>query len=223
MSHDIVFDPPDYLETIHMTSPYAATTPASPTPVSTPSAKPPRRRGGRPKGPPKQPPEAAASSQARRTATVLLEVLAGLRTTGDAARTLGVTPVRFYHIEERAIGGLISACEPRPSGLQPAAREAHELERLREQVRRQGMELNQVRSVLRTTQRQLGVATAPDPAVKPGKDGKSAKKSRRPTVRALTMVRRLLKADATAGAASTLATSTTSASDATSTREPGGG
>ena len=220
MSHDTIFDPPHALEIIHMTSPYAPKPtappePAARTPVEPPPSPPQRKRGGRPKGPPKPPPvppEAAASPQARRIATVLLEVLAGLRSTGDAARTLAVTPVRFYAIETRAIGGLIAACEPRPSGIQPEVRDAHELTRLREQLRRQGQELNQVRSVLRTTQRQLGVAMAPDPPGakpgKPGKDGKPATKHkvRRPTVRALTMVRRLLQADTAAGSSPPTAT-----------------
>jgi hypothetical protein len=207
MSHDIEFDPPT--DIIRMTSPYAAKTePPAPSEPTTPAADPPvRRKGGRPKGPakPKPPPEVTASSQARRIAAVLLEVLAGLRATGSAAKELGVTPMRYYQLEERAIGGLIAACEPRPSGLQPERRDALELASLREQVRKQGQELNQARSVLRTTRRQLGVATTPGPIVvkpgKPGKDGKPTKhKVRRPTVRALTMVRRLLKADTAAAA-----------------------
>jgi hypothetical protein len=205
MSHDSSFDPPT--DIIRMTSPFAPPA-SSPSTTPTPEVTPGRKRGGRPKRPPKPPsppPEEAASPQARRTAAVILEVLAGLRSTGDAARTLGVTSVRFYAIEERAIGGLIAACEPRQSGIQPEAREAHELAHLRNQVRKQGQELNQVRSVLRTTQRQLGVATAPDLVAskpgKPGKDGKPTKhKIRRPTVRALTMVRRLIKAEAMAAA-----------------------
>ncbi len=227
MSHDTIFDPPNALEVIHMTSPFAP--PPVPPPAAEP-ASPPRTRGGRPKRPPKPPPtpaEQAASSQARRTATVLLEVLAGLRSTGAAARELGVTPMRYYAIETRAVGGLIAACEPRPCGIQPEQREAHELTRLHEQVRRQAQELNQVRSVLRTTQRQLGVATPatlPPKPGKPGKDGKPTKhKGRRPTVRALTMVRRLLQADATAAATAHGAASTTPASGSTSTPEPGGG
>lgn len=228
MSHDIEFDPPE--DIIRMPSPYAPKA-VPPAPATTPSSDPPppRRKGGRPKGlpTPKPPPEAMASSQARRIAAVLLEVLAGLRATGSAAKELGITPMRFYQIEERAIGGLIAACEPRPSGLPPERRDALELANLREQVRKQAQELNQTRSVLRTTRRQLGVATAPEPiAVKPGtrKDGKPTKaKVRRPTVRALTMVRRLLKADATAAAASDGAASTGPAAAPTSTPEPGGG
>jgi hypothetical protein len=229
MSHDIIFDQPE--DIIRMPSPYAPkSAPSAPSAPAAPSpATPSRRKGGRPPRPatPKPPPEVTASSQARRIAAVLLEVLAGLRATGSAAKELGVTPMRFYQIEERAIGGLIAACEPRPSGLQPERRDALELASLREQVRRQAQELNQARSVLRTTRRQLGVATAPEPiAVKPGtrKDGKPTKaKVRRPTVRALTMVRRLLRADATAAATSDGATSTGPAAAPTSTPEPGGG
>lgn len=229
MNHDTIFDQPE--DIIRMPSPYASkTVPPAPPELSTTSPiAPSPRKGGRIKRlpVPKPPPEMTASSQARRIATVLLEVLAGLRATGSAAKELGITPMRYYQIEERALGGLISACEPRPSGLPPERRDALELASLREQVRRQAQELNQARSVLRTTRRQLGVVTAPEPiAVKPGmrKDGKPTKaKVRRPTVRALTMVRRLLKADATAVAASHAATSTGPASATTSTPEPGGG
>lgn len=229
MSHDIVFDEPDPRDIIR------TATPASDAGSTATAAQPLRRqdRGkqtavAKPPKPPKPPPETSASPQARRTAAVLLEVLAGLRATGSAAQELGVTPMRYYQIEERAIGGLIAACEPRPSGLQPERRDALELLKLREQMRRQTQELNQARSVLRTTQRQLGVATAAGPivmkATKVAKDGKPTKhKVRRPTVRALTMVRRLITADATALAASHDAASTTPASTATSTPEPGGG
>lgn len=228
MSHDITRDPPE--DIIRMPSPYApkAAPPAAvPSPATDP---PPRRKGGRPKGcaKPRPPPEAIATPQARRTAAVLLEVLAGLRATGSAAKELGITPMRFYQIEERAIGGLIAACEPRPSGMPPERRDAVELARLRAQVRQQAQELNQTRSVLRTTRRQLGVASAPEPVVvragKPRKDGRPTKaKIRRPTVRALTMVRRLLRADATAAQAPNGATSTAPPPRATSTPEPGGG
>ena len=171
---------------------------------------------------------------------MLLEVLAGLRSSSDAAQTLGVTPVRYYAIEQRAISGLIAACEPRPSGIQPAAREAQELTRLRDQVARQGQELNQVRSVLRTTQRQLGVGPSAEPPGRPGgRPGRPGKpgttgtaaagkkptkhKVKRPRVRALTMIRRLLQADATATTAMRDAASTAPPPSASSTAEPGGG
>jgi len=232
VSHDIIFDEPDPRDITR------TATPASDTGSTTSAAQSPRRQGSRrqtaltkppkPPRPPKPPPETQASPQARRTAAVLLEVLAGLRATGSAAQELGVTPMRYYQIEERAIGGLIVACEPRPSGLPPERRDAKELAKLREQMRRQTQELNQARSVLRTTQRQLGVATAAGPiVVKAGSAGKGGAptkhKVRRPTVRALTMVRRLLKADAVASTALTDAASTGSSTVPTSTPEPGGG
>ena len=230
MSHDIIFDEPDPRDIIRTAPPASdATSTAADAPHLRRQDR--RRRQtsltkpSKPPRPPKPPPETQASPQARRTAAVLLEVLAGLRATGSAAQELGVTPMRYYQIEERAIGGLIVACEPRPSGLPPERRDAQELAKLREQMRRQTQELNQARSVLRTTQRQLGVATAVGPIVvkggTAGKGGAPTKhKVRRPTVRALTMVRRLLKADA---AALTDAASTGSSNVPTSTPEPGGG
>jgi len=189
-----------------MIAPRSSATPSAPSAAApTPASAPPRRRG-RPKGsrsssPPLKP--ATASPQARRVASVLLEVLAGVRSTRDAATALGLSPVRFYAVEERAFGGLIAACEPRPSGLPPALSDARELSRLRTLGQRQAQELNQLRSLLRTAQRQLGVATAEAPTAhaKPaassgGKagDAKPTKaRVRRPTVRALTLVRRLLR------------------------------
>lgn len=232
MSHDIIFDEPDPRDIIRSASAASptATTPADASCLPDQDRRRRVQRSTRPKPPkpPKPPPETQASPQARRTAAVLLEVLAGLRATGSAAQELGITPMRYYQIEERAIGGLIAACEPRPSGLPPERRDAQELAKLREQIRRQTQELNQARSVLRTTQRQLGVATAAGPiVVKAGSAGKGGAptkhKVRRPTVRALTMVRRLLKADATAAVASRDAASTAPARATTSTPEPGGG
>ena len=204
MSHDITTDPPRALDVIHITSPFAkpaATTavPAAPAAGTGTAPRAPRKKTGRPPKPKQPPPEQAASPQARRTATILLEVLAGQRSTTDAARALDVSSVRFYAIEARAVAGFITACEPRPTGIQPEVRDAHDLERQRELVRRQGMELQQLRSVLRSTQRQLGVvAPPPDPKKKADADGKGKpkRKPRRPTVRALTVVRRLIAADA---------------------------
>ena len=53
------------------------------------------------------------------TAAVILEVLAGERSTSSAAALIGVSPVRYYAIESRAIAGLIAACAPRPAGAVP--------------------------------------------------------------------------------------------------------
>jgi len=54
--------------------------------------------------------------EARRAAALVLEVLAGVRTPAGAATALGIRLPRYYLLEQRAIQGLISACEPRPVG-----------------------------------------------------------------------------------------------------------
>ena len=54
--------------------------------------------------------------EARRAAALVLEVLAGVRTPAGAATALGIRLPRYYLLEQRAIQGLISACEPRRSG-----------------------------------------------------------------------------------------------------------
>ncbi len=51
-----------------------------------------------------------------RAAALILEVLAGVRTPAGAATALGIRLPRCYLLEQRAIQGLISACEPRPVG-----------------------------------------------------------------------------------------------------------
>ena len=45
------------------------------------------------------------SSEANRFAVVILEVLAGGRSPGEAAKVLGVTPPRYYQLETRALEG----------------------------------------------------------------------------------------------------------------------
>ncbi len=174
---------------------------------------------------------ATASPQAKNTAAVVLSGLTGLRSAPDAARALGVTVVRYYTVEAQAIAGLITACEPAASGPAPGAATEREVARLRQEHRRQEQELARLRAVLRTTQRSLGVApVAPAPAPSgsgPTGPGKR-RRARRPVVRALTVVRRLMAAQAgsvtapaaTAGASTV---STTPAASGTSSRGPGGG
>ena len=54
--------------------------------------------------------------EAKRLAAVILEVLAGGRTPTGAATALGIRLPRYYLWEERAVQGLVAACEPRPRG-----------------------------------------------------------------------------------------------------------
>jgi hypothetical protein len=119
--------------------------------------------------------EADATREAKRLAAVVLDVLAGSRTPPQAAETLGVSLPRYYQLEARALGGLLAACESRRRGRQPEV-EAESVT-LRKELERVKRELARTQSLVRLTQRTVGVAP-PTPA-KPGK------RKRKPLVRAM--------------------------------------
>src|SRR5262245_6994852 len=58
----------------------------------------------------------SGDGEARRLAAVILEVLAGGRTPTEAAQSLGISPPRYYALEQRALTGLVSACRRRQRG-----------------------------------------------------------------------------------------------------------
>ena len=130
-----------------------------------------------------------AGREAQRLAAAILEVLAGVRTPSQAADVLGVSLPRYYQVETRAMQALVAACAPRPRG--PGRSPAKELTALRRQQERLERELSRQRTLVRLTQRTLGLA--PPPAAGKalsGKDqkdqkDKSKKRRRRPVVRAL--------------------------------------
>lgn len=141
--------------------------------------------------------ETAASAQAKTTAAVVLEGLTGLRSAPASAVALGITVARYYAVEAQAVAGLLAACEPTPPGPAPGLASERELARLRQQHRLQEQELTRLRAVLRTTQRSLGVPPAASVVVsattsKPGEKIPRRRRPRRPVVRAMTVVRRLL-------------------------------
>jgi hypothetical protein len=119
--------------------------------------------------------EPDATREARRLAAVVLDVLAGSRTPPQAAETLGVWLPRYYQLEARALGGLLSACESRPRGRRPEV-EA-ELVGVRKELERVKRELARTQSLVRLTQRTVGVS--PPSPTKPGK------RKRKPLVRAM--------------------------------------
>jgi hypothetical protein len=86
----------------------------------------------------------------RRTAVVILEVLAGVWTS-SAATALGIRLPRYYVLEERAIGGLIPACAPRPKGRTVSTdRRLDQLDRVLAATQR---ELARQQALARPTQR----------------------------------------------------------------------
>ena len=129
------------------------------------------------------------SSEANRFAVVILEVLAGGRTPGDAAKALGVTPPRYYQLETRALEGLVAALEPRPIGKQPSLEgRIAQLEKALGEARRECL---RQQALVRAAQRSLGIKP---PVVADGKQADkegAGHKKRRPAVRALKAARRL--------------------------------
>jgi hypothetical protein len=141
---------------------------------------------------------AAASRDARLVASGILEVLAGVRTPSDAAKALGVSVPRYYLWEQRALEGLVRACEPRPVGK--VGSERHRIAVLEKDVTRLRQECARQQALVRAAQRTMGLtssaSTAAKPAAKSGDkadvktavknaDGSKARRKRRPVARAL--------------------------------------
>src|SRR2546427_12951209 len=63
-----------------------------------------------------QPRPLTGDEGAKRSAALILEVLAGLRTPSEASTVLGVTTMRYYVLERRALEGMGQALPPRPEG-----------------------------------------------------------------------------------------------------------
>jgi len=120
------------------------------------------------------------SKEAQRLAAVILEVLAGARTPAQAAEALAVSVPRYYQLETRAVRGLVEGCETRPRGPGPNA--DRELAALRRQQERLQRELQRQQTLVRLTQRNLGL---PPPPATPPKPPAGKKRRRRPVVRAL--------------------------------------
>jgi len=125
------------------------------------------------------------SLEARRHAALILEVLCGERSSGDAAKAMGIALPRYYLLETRAMQGVVDALEPLPRGPRKSA--DTEIAALNRQITRQKQELAGAQFRQRTAQRVLGI---PAPETREPKTLPSGKlrKPKRPSVRALKMV-----------------------------------
>lgn len=131
-------------------------------------------------------PKDVGESLARRRGVVILEVLAGLRGSSEAAQELGIALQGYYVLEERAVKGLVAACEPRPPG--PKRNYRREAEELRDENERLRAENARYQALVRTSQLSVGM----DPDKKPKENGNGKKKrNRRPTIRALRAIDQL--------------------------------
>jgi hypothetical protein len=122
------------------------------------------------------------TSQAKRLAAAILEVLGGARLPSDAASALSISLPRYYQLETRALNGFIEACEPRPLGR--ARSVESELAVAQREIATLKRECSRQQALVRLAQRTVGL-TPPQPP-KPGPKG--LRKRRSPTVRALKAV-----------------------------------
>jgi len=146
-------------------------------------------------------PRLESSRDAKQRAAAILEVLAGGRSPTAAAEALGVSLTHYYHLEEKALLGLVAACEPQPRGRsEDPARRLAVLER---ECQRWQRECARQQALVRAAQRSIGLAA---PAPQPAKDKGKKRRQRRPVVRALHAVARLRAEEEKAvGSASTTA------------------
>jgi hypothetical protein len=124
--------------------------------------------------------------EARRKAAAILEVLAGARKPSDAAQALGITPMRYYLLEMRAIQGLVKACEPLKLG--PKVSPDKDAQRLRKQVATLERECARYAALARVAQRAVNLL--PPPAIKKPAPGKKLRRHK-PPVRAFKMLARV--------------------------------
>lgn len=112
-----------------------------------------------------------ASEEAKKAACVLLEVLSGDKGPTEAAADLSVSLNRYYALETRALEGFVQALEPRPKGRAAATAESlvASLRRERDRLR---VELDRARTLVRMSQRTVGLAQGGKKA------GKGRKKKR---------------------------------------------
>lgn len=139
------------------------------------------------------------STEAKRLAAAILEVLAGARAPAEAAQLLGISLCRYYQLETRALNGLLTACESRRRGGRH--RPANDLVALRQECERLRRECGRQQALLRAAQRTVGLVTPP-PAPTP--TGGKKRRKRRPMARALKMAA-LLQSEVTADDTPTVA------------------
>jgi len=176
------------------------------------------------------PPGTAPSADARRLASLILEVLAGLRSITDAALVLQISTARFIQLEQRAMLALIAACEPRAPGPVSGAALPRELAALQQERDRLRAEVGRYQALLRIAQGAFGVDASRTAAVStsaalPGAAarrvaarsrgsgsetrsdaaGRKPRKPRQPTVRALRLAQRVRDAPSPAAPVNTSA------------------
>jgi hypothetical protein len=126
------------------------------------------------------------SKESKRVVGVILQVLAGVLGPYEAAEVLKISPTMYYKIEERALDGMLAACEPRQKGKQKTPQS--ELKGLKEKYAKLERERARYQTLLRASNRAVGLYM---PKNKEGQKDKRGRKKKRPTTRALKLAERL--------------------------------
>jgi hypothetical protein len=136
------------------------------------------------------------SREAKQRAAAILEVLAGARTPTEAAQALGISLTRYYLLEEKALAGLVTACESHAPGR--GGDEARRCAALERECQRWRQECARQQALVRAAHRSIGLGAPPPP---PPKEKGKKRRPRRPTVRALQAAARLRPPEEPAGEA----------------------
>lgn len=100
------------------------------------------------------------SAPARKLATAVLEVLAGVATPAEAGRAAGLSLQRYYALEARALQGMVTGLEPRPKGRHKTAE--GELVALRKDNLRMQREVVRFQALVRAAHRASGLVEGKD-------------------------------------------------------------
>jgi len=118
------------------------------------------------------------STEAKRLAAVILEVLSGLRGPREGSEAMSVSLNRYYQLETRALGGLIGALEPRPKGRR--TRPEDRIAELEREKRRLEQEVGRHQALVRAAHRSLGVPALPAAKKRSKVRGKGTDKTKSP-------------------------------------------
>lgn len=132
------------------------------------------------------------SEEAKRQAAVILEVMSGVRSAQEGSDVLGISPMRYYSLEDRALQGMVKALEPRPKGRRMRSPEdALKLaEKERERYKR---EVGRLQTLLRMVRKSVHLQ---EPRVVRGVESKvNGKKVKKPLRRVDKLLERLKPAE----------------------------
>jgi hypothetical protein len=99
-------------------------------------------------------PVITGSDQAKRQAAVILEVVSGTRGAQEGSEVLGISSMRYYQLEERALQGMVTALEPRAKGPRvPSPEET--LRRVEKERERMKREVGRLQTLLRMVRKSV--------------------------------------------------------------------